>query len=73
MSILRDVRDYLQTHRQAGLNDLALHFDSNPEAMRGMLETWVAKGKIRHCPPSDCAGCATSCSSAPGDTYEWIA
>jgi len=71
MSILRDVRDYVQKHQRASLKDLAVHFDSNPDAMRGMLEKWVAKGHIRHCPPSACSGCATSCSSAPGDSYEW--
>jgi putative ferrous iron transport protein C len=72
MNILLDVRDYLQAHRQAGLNDLARHFDSNPDAMRGMLEIWVAKGRIRHCPAFACAGCAVNCSSAPGDSYEWM-
>jgi len=71
MSILRDVRDYLQKHQRASLEDLAVHFNSNPDAMRGMLEKWIAKGIIRHCQPSACAGCTTSCSSAPGDSYEW--
>ena len=71
MSILIDIRSYLQQHERASLNDIALHFDTPPEAMRGMLDHWIARGNIRHCPADACTGCKTSCSSMPSDTYEW--
>lgn len=71
MSILTDIRNYLQQHQRASLDDIALHFDTPPEAIRGMLEHWIARGKIHQCPPNACAGCQTSCSSAPGDIFEW--
>lgn len=72
MSILRDVRDYLKQHQRASLNDLAHHFGTSPDAMRGMLDQWINKGRIRHCPAAACTSCATSCTSAPGDSYEWV-
>ncbi len=72
MSILRDVRDYLEQHQRASLNDLAIHFQTSPDAMRGMLDQWINKGKVRQCPASACASCARGCASAPGDSYEWV-
>jgi len=71
MSILRDVRDYLKNRQRASLDDLCHHFESSPDAMRGILDQWVIRGQIRHCPPSACGQCSVSCASAPGDTYEW--
>ena len=71
MSILRDVADYLRLRGHASLDDLASHFDTSPEAMRGMLDRWIAKGKVVHCPASACRGCKSACDSAPGDAYEW--
>ena len=44
--ILSDIRDYLQYRGQSSLADIALHFDIEPEAVRGMLEIWVKKGKL---------------------------
>lgn len=73
MSILRDVRDYLKQHQHASLNDLAVHFETSSDAMRGMLDQWIAKGSVKFCPASACAACSITCSSAPGDTYEWVA
>ena len=73
MSILRDVGVYLQQRRHASLNDMAMHFGASPDAMRGMLDRWIAKGKVIRCPASACQGCASACSSAPGEAYEWVA
>jgi hypothetical protein len=71
--ILRDIRTYLATHRHATLGDLALHFDVDIEAMRGMLDVWVRKGVIR--PLAVDANCNKSCPTACDDTamtiYEW--
>ncbi len=71
MSILREVRDYLRVKKQASLSDLCNHFDSSPDAMRGMLEQWIVRGQVRHCSPAACGQCSLSCASAPGDSYEW--
>lgn len=74
-TILRRIRRYLELHRRATLGDLALHFDTPPEAMRGMLEGWLRKGRLRVLDVE--ATCNTACPTACDDTamtiYEWVA
>ena len=72
--ILSEVRDYLRAHKRATLGDLALHFDVPHEAMRGMVEQFVGKGRVR--PLTFEATCNTACPTACDDTamtiYEWV-
>ena len=72
MSILCDVRDYVQNRKQASLTDLSNHFHTPPEAMRGIVDQWVVRGTIKQCQPSACGQCSLSCASMPGDSYEWV-
>jgi hypothetical protein len=44
--ILSEIKRYLVEHKQATLGDLAIHFDTDPEAMRGMLEQWIQRGRV---------------------------
>lgn len=70
--ILSQVRDYLSGRGQATLADISLHFDTEPEAMRGMLERWVSKGKVERRKVE--AACGTSCNrcdSAAMELYIW--
>ncbi len=69
--ILSDLKDYVKSRRQVSLKDAALHFDVEPEAIRGMLEFWVNKGKIRkYSNQADCGGC--SCSfQEDRELYAW--
>jgi predicted ArsR family transcriptional regulator len=70
--ILSEIRSYLHTHRRASLADLAARFDSDPDALRGMLEKWVAKGRVRQL--SDVAACGGSCGRCnpeSAEVYEW--
>ena len=45
--ILSDIRNYVQDRGQSSLADIALHFDIEPEAARGMLDIWIRKGKLQ--------------------------
>lgn len=57
--ILSDLKDYVKSRRQVSLKDAALHFDVEPEAIRGMLDFWVSKGKIRkYSNQTGCGGCS---------------
>ena len=70
--ILSQVRDYLEHRGQATLADLALHFDTQPEAMRGMLDRWVSKGRVERRKAE--AACGTSCNRcdpAAMELYVW--
>ena len=71
--ILSDLRDYLLQRQRVTLNDLVLHFNMDADALRGMLEKWISKGKVRKTSPE--SGCGTSCCKCdPGLTeiYEWL-
>ena len=71
--ILSDIKRYLQERGQATLGDLALHFDVDPDAMRGMLARWVEKGKVaRIAGPSGCKRGCTACGcDSSMEAYVW--
>ena len=70
--ILSEVRDYLKQRGQCSLSDIALHFDTNADAVRGMLDVWIRKGKVKK--SSATASCGTKCQScdpAATEVYIW--
>lgn len=70
--ILSDLRDYLRQRGQASLQDMALHFDADPEALRGMLEHWIRKGKVtRQTAKASCGDSCTQCDPATVEIYVW--
>lgn len=70
--ILSDLRDYLQTHRRVALFDLSLRFDTDPEALRGMLAKWISKGKVVRLPAGTaCASGCCHCDPTTVEIYEW--
>jgi predicted ArsR family transcriptional regulator len=71
--ILSDIKRYLQDRKQATLGDLAVHFDTDPEAMRGMLEQWIQKGRVaKSALRANCnRSCSKCCSDATIELYEW--
>jgi len=73
--ILSDIKQYLKARRQASLNDLALHFGTDPDAMRGMLDQWISKGKVMKSElQTTCGrGCTACTCSGSLEIYEWRA
>ena len=74
------VKAYLQRRGMARLGDLVNRFDSDPAAVRGVLEFWMRKGRVREigAAGSACgAGCAT-CTGGACQTpeaaalYVWV-
>ncbi|AKH20145.1 FeoC-like transcriptional regulator [Sedimenticola thiotaurini] len=71
--ILSELRDYLKTNQRAALIDLSHRFDADPDALRGMLDKWVAKGKVEKLPQgSPCGGGCCKCDPATTEIYEWV-
>jgi hypothetical protein len=71
--ILADIRSYLQQRQRASLSDIALHLGSDPDAVRGMLERWIRKGKVRKLMAN--AACNSSCKvcdPTATEFYEWL-
>ncbi|HXK56475.1 MAG: FeoC-like transcriptional regulator [Gammaproteobacteria bacterium] len=70
--ILAKIKRYLQQRGQVSLADIALHFDTPPDAVRGMLETLLRKGLIRRqLLDSACGSSCCKCDSATTELYEW--
>jgi putative ferrous iron transport protein C len=71
--ILSDIRRYLQQRGQASLAEIALHFDADPDAVRGMLEVWIRKDKVyKKMATASCGGSCTQCDPAATEVYVWI-
>ena len=70
--ILSELRDYLKTHRRVALSDMALRFGVDADALRGMLDKWIAKGRVEKLPSG--STCGSGCSKCDPDSieiYEW--
>ncbi|MFQ5642420.1 MAG: FeoC-like transcriptional regulator [Thiogranum sp.] len=70
--ILADIRRYLEQRGQATLADIALHFDADPDAVRGMLEVWMRKGMVRRqAATAACGSSCNQCDPAATEIYVW--
>ncbi|MGH8558992.1 MAG: FeoC-like transcriptional regulator [Methylococcales bacterium] len=71
--VLSEVRNYLRENRRVVLADLANRFNMDPDALRGMLQKWVSKGKVRKVSGNTgCSGGCCKCDPATLELYEWI-
>ena len=71
--ILAEVKRYLKTRKQATLADIALHCDAEPDAVRGMLEQWIRKGKVtRQLAGKSCGTTCNQCTQATVEIYVWL-
>lgn len=69
--MLSGIKTYLKKNQRANLSDLALHFHSSPEAMRGMLAVWVKKGKVTAFAAGQACGDCHTCDTSLAEIYEW--
>jgi hypothetical protein len=72
--ILTDIREFFSRQQAASLAELSLHFRVDADAMRGMLDQWIRKGKLQKLPQgAKCSGCCEStCDSDSMEIYHWI-
>lgn len=71
--ILSEIKHYLAARGQATLGEIAVHFDTPPDAIRGMLEQWIRKGKVRRFgATSACGSSCSKCDPAMTEVYQWI-
>jgi hypothetical protein len=70
--ILADIKTYLMKRGRAPLSDIALHLGSDPDAVRGMLDRWMRKGKVRKLlANTSCGNRCNACDPAANEIYEW--
>ncbi len=69
-----EVKRYLAERKLAPLNDIALHFDADPDAVRGVLDHWIRKGQVRRHQDDDCnnGSCCGGCGAHVKEIYEWL-
>lgn len=71
--ILSDVRSYLKQQRRVALKDMALHFNVDADALRGMLGLWITKGQVKKLPAGTaCGSGCCQCDPALVEIYEWV-
>ncbi len=71
--ILSDIRQYLQQCGQATLSDIALHVDAEPDAVKGMLDVWIRKGRVhKQMMGGACGTTCSQCDPAATELYLWI-
>ena len=71
--ILSEIKAYLMERGSAPLSDIALHFDSDPDAIRGMLEQWIRKGRVKkRLLSASCGSSCDKCDTEAAELYEWI-
>ncbi len=71
--ILTELRDYLKQQGQAPLRDMAINFNMDQEALRPLLEQWMAKGRVEKLPSGTaCHGGCSSCAPQTVEIYRWI-
>ena len=69
--MLGDIKRYIKQRKSVNLNDLVLHFQTSPDAMKGMLDKWIKKGKATvMVSERACNGC-TACEPSLEEYYEW--
>jgi len=77
MSLLLELRSYVEDRRSTSLLDISNRFNISPGALRGMLDHWIAKGDMTRQDFTICgacssaSGCSTCDNSAAFETYEW--
>jgi predicted ArsR family transcriptional regulator len=73
MKMLSRIRDYLSQRGQATLAEIALYVDAEPDAVRGMLQQWIRKGRVEKRKLE--VACGTSCNRcdpAATELYVWL-
>ncbi|MDR3089439.1 MAG: FeoC-like transcriptional regulator [Desulfobulbaceae bacterium] len=71
---LISLKKYLQERGTAPLSDIALHFATEPETARPLLDLWIGKGKVEKLIGASggaCKGCC-KCDPAMLESYKWL-
>lgn len=68
-----ELRTYLKEHRHVTLADLSIHFQSDPQAVKAAMQTWVKKGVVNETLAE--AGCSEGCCKCKPESitiYKWL-
>jgi hypothetical protein len=69
--ILTELQTYLAKQKKVSLAELESHFRTDADALRGMLNRLIRKGRVRQQMAEKCSGC-THCDQQMFEVYEWV-
>ncbi len=69
--LLQDLQTYLKQHHRASLQDIEERFHADADALRGMLNQLIRKGRVQKTEGSKCTHCC-QCAPAAIEFYEWM-
>jgi hypothetical protein len=69
--ILRELQGYLCAQRQTSLAELERQFQIDADALRGMLEQLMRRGRVRKLAGRQCGSCH-SCAPTSLELYQWV-
>jgi len=69
--ILSELKTYLSERKRAPIKDMAIHFNSEPSAIRGMLEHFIRKGQVHRLEMSTACGGCQKCGESDMEIYEF--
>ena len=70
--LLQELQLYLKQHQRVSLQEIEQHFHIDANALRGMLQQLIRKGRIHQLASKACGQCH-SCAPETLELYEWIA
>ncbi|MEN9597275.1 MAG: hypothetical protein RL236_1709 [Pseudomonadota bacterium] len=70
--ILSELRTYLKDRKSVALRDLILHFDTDADALRGMLQVLIVKNYVQKASAKEACGTSCcKCDSTLTEIYEY--
>ena len=70
--ILSDIQKFIAENKRASIADLKIHFRMDGDALRGMLNRLIRKGRIsKMAEAKKCGGCS-SCADDTTEIYVWV-
>ncbi|MGB8685815.1 MAG: FeoC-like transcriptional regulator [Microcoleus sp.] len=70
--ILSDIQKFIADNKRASIADLKIHFRMDGDALRGMLNRLIRKGRISKMEEAKkCGGCH-SCGDDATEIYVWV-
>lgn len=69
--LLQELQTYLKHHQRASLQEIGQHFQTDTDALRGMLHQLVRKGRVQKTDGSKCTHCC-QCTPEAIEFYEWM-
>lgn len=71
--MLLAIKEFLQTHQSANLEEMARYVNQDPGLTRELLQHWIRKGKVvRLSNPVGCGTRCVQCQPGTAEVYQWV-